>query len=134
MANFSKTSKQKLSTCHPDLQRLFDEVVKLYDCTIVCGSRSEEDQEKAFLGGFSKIRYPNSKHNAEISRAVDVVPYFNNQPHIRWSDRLSFVKFAYFVQKTALKLGIEVIWGADWNDNGLIDDERFIDMPHWQLK
>lgn len=36
-----------------------------------CAFRSEAEQEKAYAGGFSKARYPNSAHN--IGEAVDVV-------------------------------------------------------------
>ena len=51
--NFSETSKVRLSSCHPDLQRLFCEVVVKYDCTILCGFRNEADQNQAFEDGTS---------------------------------------------------------------------------------
>jgi peptidoglycan L-alanyl-D-glutamate endopeptidase CwlK len=44
MPQFGKDSLTKLSTCHPDLQKLFNEVIKHYDCTILEGHRSDEDQ------------------------------------------------------------------------------------------
>jgi len=27
-----------------------------------------------------------------------------------------------------------VIWGGDWNSNGITTDERFPDAPHFELK
>ena len=55
MPQFGKDSLARLSTCHPDLQKLFKEVIKHYDCTILEGHRSDEDQLKAFNAGKSKI-------------------------------------------------------------------------------
>ncbi len=48
MPQFGRRSKEQLSSCHPDLQKLFNEVIKHYDCTILEGHRSNEDQLKAF--------------------------------------------------------------------------------------
>ena len=74
MPLFSQTSKARLSTAHPDLQRLFNEVVKHWDCTIVCGHRGKEEQDKAFAEGKSKVKWPNGRHNKLPSLAVDVMP------------------------------------------------------------
>jgi len=62
MPQFGKDSLARLSTCHPDLQKLFNEVIKHYDCTILEGHRSDEDQLKAFNAGKSKIK-SGGKHN-----------------------------------------------------------------------
>ena len=75
MPRFSQESFSKLSTCHQDLQILFYEVIKSFDCTILEGYRNEQDQEKAFKEGNSKLHWPNGKHNSSPSRAVDVSPY-----------------------------------------------------------
>ena len=44
MPNFSIVSKQRLNTCHQDLQKLFNEVIKHYDCAVIQGARSDFDQ------------------------------------------------------------------------------------------
>ena len=75
MPKFGQTSKENLSTCHEDLQRLFNEVIKHWDCSVTEGYRNEERQNKAYRGGKSKVKYPNGKHNRVPSNAVDVVPY-----------------------------------------------------------
>lgn len=133
MPYFSKISKERLSTCDKKLQELFNEVIKVFDCTIVCGYRNKEDQERAFNDSKSKLHYPMSKHNHLPCYAVDVVPYFSDEPHLRWKDVESFLKLAYCIKTIANKLDIKVRWGADWNNNGIISDEKFIDMPHWEL-
>ena len=63
MPSFGKTSKKRLEECDPRLQQLFNEVVKEYDCSILQGHRSEEEQNRYFDEGKSKVRFPNSKHN-----------------------------------------------------------------------
>ena len=75
MPKFGTKSIERLNTCHPDLIAVFNEVIKYYDCTVTCGYRGEEDQNKAFDEGRSKARYPKGKHNKNPSIAVDVYPY-----------------------------------------------------------
>lgn len=128
MPNFSKVSKDRLDTCHPDLQRLFNEVVKHYDCTIICGHRGQVDQDKAFSEGKSKLKYPKGKHNSTPSRAVDVSPY-----PIDWNDSSRFILFAGFVKGIAASMGIKIRWGGDWNANNFMSDEKFSDRPHFEL-
>lgn len=128
MNEFSKLSTEKLESCHPALQDLFREVIKHYDCTVICGTRSAADQEEAFRSGKSKLRYPSSKHNTLPSLAVDVVPY-----PVDWNDRARFFHFAGFVLAIAKMKGISVRWGGDFNSNMNFKDDSFIDMPHWEL-
>lgn len=129
MPSFSSKSKTKLDTAHADLQKLFNEVIKHWDCTVLEGHRTEQRQNELYETGKSKVRYPNSKHNASPSRAVDVVPY-----PIDWNDWNRFYAFVGYVLATADQLGIEVVSGLDWNDNKNFKDQSFMDAPHFQLK
>ena len=129
MARFGRTSKERLGTCEKDLQLLFKEVVKDFDCTIVCGHRGEEDQNEAFRRGNSKVKYPNGRHNASPSRAVDVAPY-----PIDWTDRDRFHYFAGYVMGIASKMGINLIWGGDWDGDTDLKDNAFDDLVHFELK
>jgi len=133
MPNFSKSSKQKLSECHPKLQELFNEVIKYEDCKIIVGYRGEAQQNQAFLEERSTKRYPDSKHNRMPSWAVDVVPYFKNEPHIRWNDKEKFYYFIGFVYGIAAKMGIKIRSGADWDMDGELHDQNFFDLPHFEL-
>ena len=120
MPHFSKTSLDRLSTCHKDLQRLMHEVIKVTDITILCGHRTKEEQEKAYKAGNSKLRYPASKHNKIPSLAVDCAPF-----PVSWEDIDSFKALAVIVKQKAKELGIEVEHGGDW---------KMRDYPHWQIK
>src|ERR1700692_337198 len=71
MPMFSQGSFSKLCTCHIDLQTLFYEVIKHFDCIVIEGNRGQSEQDAAFESGYTKLRYPNGKHNAIPSNAVD---------------------------------------------------------------
>ena len=134
MAKFGRRSKANLSTCDNDLQKLFNEVVKYYDCSVICGHRDEDAQNEAFYGGRSKLKYPRSRHNSFPSRAVDVAPYYaNSSEKIPWNDKEKFVLFAGFVLGIAANMGIRVRWGGDFNMNWDAKDQSFFDGPHFEL-
>ena len=99
MPNFSQISLQKLNTCHPDLIRLFEEVIKYYDCTVIYGYRGKEEQDAAYNSGHSQKPFPQSKHNKQPSLAVDVLPY-----PIDWKNKERIIFVAGFVTCLATRL------------------------------
>jgi len=129
---FSKRSKEKLEEAHPDLQRLFNEVIKHVDCTVICGHRGEKEQNQAFVEGKSKLKYPQGKHNKIPAMAVDVAPYYPDTK-IRWKDAKGFIHFAGFVRGVASQMGINIRCGADWDSDFDLLDETFVDLPHFEL-
>ena len=128
MPRFSKKSRSKLSTCHEDIQKVFNEVIKHVDCTILEGRRGEEAQNKAYREGFSKVSYPNGKHNKTPSIAVDSLPY-----PIDWEDTERMTLFAGFVLGVASQMDIKLRWGVDWNMNFVTKDTNFKDYPHFEI-
>ena len=128
MPSFREASKLKLSTCAEPLQRLFNEVIKHTDCRIEEGHRGEVAQEIAFKGGNSRLHYPDSKHNKMPSKAVDATPY-----PWRWSREKELIHFAGKVMGIASMMGIPIRWGGDWDSNGDMRDQSFIDYPHFEL-
>ena len=129
MPRFGTRSKKRLSSCHPDLQKVFNKVVKKIDCSILCGHRGEDAQNKAFEEGRSKVKYPHGRHNATPSNAVDVAPY-----PIDWENLERFALFAGYVLGIAESMGIDLIWGNDWNKDFNTKDTGFRDYPHFELK
>ena len=128
MPRFGSRSRKNLATCDEDLQDLFNEVIKYVDCSVICGHRNKEDQDKAFKEKRTKVKFPNGRHNSNPSRAVDVVPY-----PIDWDDRERFHLFAGFVLGIAQSMEINIRWGGDWNKNFEVDDNNFDDFPHFEL-
>jgi len=128
MAFFSEDSKQKLATCDPALQSLFSEVIKHFDCKIICGHRGEKEQNAAFSAGKSKVKYPKSKHNSSPSVAADVMPY-----PIDWKDLNRIRYFAGFVMGVAAQMGISLRWGGDWDMDTDLSDNKFNDLVHFEV-
>lgn len=134
MPKFSQESFSKLSTCHMELQTLFYEVVRSFDCSVLEGYRNEADQEAAFERGNTKIHYPHGKHNGQPSMAVDVAPY-----PIEWKNIKRFYWFGGYVMGVAERLKQEgkmtysVRWGGDWDGDKDIDDQHFNDLVHFEL-
>lgn len=118
---FSKTSIDKLNTCHKDLQTLAYELIKHRDITIICGFRSKKEQDAAVAAGNSKTKWPKSKHNSYPSMAFDIAEY-----PVQWDDIKQWQEFCKFVKDTANSLGIEIVSGGDW--------KSLKDYPHFELK
>lgn len=128
MPKFSKASLNELNSCDPVLQQIFNEVIKRFDCKVICGHRTERDQNEAFEKGFSKVKFPNSKHNTMPSKAIDCVPY-----PINWNNTISFYYFAGFVKGTANMFGYNLRWGGDWDSDNDLKDQTFMDLAHFEL-
>ena len=142
MPKFGRKSRERLETCHPDLQTLFNAVIEVVDCSITCGYRNKEDQDKAVASGNSKAVYPNGKHNTNPSTAVDVVPY-----PVDWEDMDRYYYFAGYVLTKAEflrevgEINYKVRWGGNWDglNNGAIDfsynrkPKVLDDKPHFEL-
>jgi len=120
MPKFGPRSTRRLRECRPDLQRLFNEVVRHIDCTVLCGYRNEEDQTKAFEQGYSKAKWGQSKHNTLPSNAADVIPY-----PVDWDDIERFERFVAQVKFIAVNMNIEIRCGADFT--------TIRDFPHYEL-
>jgi peptidoglycan LD-endopeptidase CwlK len=126
MPRFSQKSLDQLATCEPELQRLFNAVINHWDCIILEGHRTEEQQKENVRKGVSKTM--NSKHLHSPSRAVDVAPF-----PLDWNDLERFKIFGGFVLGMAAALGIPIVWGGDWNGNKKFTDQTFFDYPHFEL-
>ena len=129
MPRFGRKSKERLASCDPMLQKLFNEVIKHVDCSVLEGHRSKERQNKLYDEGKTKVRYPNGRHNADPSLAVDVTPY-----PVDWEDRERQTLFAGFVLGIARGLGIRIRWGGDWDMDFDVQDNKFDDFPHFEIK
>jgi len=129
MAKFGKKSRERLATCDKRLQDVFNEVIKTVDCSVLEGHRSEKRQNRLLKEGKTKVAYPKGRHNSLPSNAADVVPY-----PIDWKDRERFHLFAGFVIGVASRMGITLRWGGDWNMNFEVDDNKFDDFPHFEIK
>lgn len=155
MPKFSKESKKKLATADSRLQAVFFEVIKEFDCIILCGHRTNKIQAAKYAAGLSKTPPGKSKHNLSPSMAVDAAPYYDEKPHVRWYNKyrllgqmkrgetamvlphldelLMWYHFAGRVQGMAQQLGLKVRWGGNWDSDTSFIDQTFDDLCHFEL-
>lgn len=160
MGRFSGKSLSELFTADIDLQVLFQDVVEDFDCSVLQGKRSEEQQRENVDTGVSKTM--DSKHVYpldEPSLALDVAPYPLRWPKLReMIDELgdliavgapqleleeavqnyakTLARFYYFggyVLGRADERGLKLRWGGDWDSDREIRDQNFDDTVHFEL-
>lgn len=143
MPTFSKTSLDRLATCDPRLQEVFQDAIKYVDFTVLCGERSQEDQEKAFAEGNTKVHFPNSRHNSHPSKAVDAIPCPIEWIDLKGMDKDTVHKARYMIGQALFaglviglgaSKGYKITWGGDWNRNFIIEAGDDWDRPHFQIE
>lgn len=127
MPRFSEASETALASCDDRLQRIAREAIKEYDFVVTEGHRSKERQDSLYPK-FSKVKWPNSKHNPLPSKAMDLAPY-----PVDWKDRERFFYLGGLIMGIAANMGINLRWGGNWDSDSDFKDERFIDLPHFEL-
>ena len=128
MYHFSNRSSERLETCDQRIQILLRNLIREYDCSIICGHRGPLDQDNAYRTGNSKVQWPNSKHNDSPSKAVDIIPY-----PTMWDDINQFYLMAGHIQSIATRLDYEIRWGGDWDRDGELTDQTFMDLGHFEI-
>ena len=129
MPRFSKGSADRLSRAHPLLQKLMNAAIKEFDFVVLGSMRGRADQELAYKLGRTMVHFGNSAHNWTPAIALDICPY-----PVDWSNTKAFITMQMEVIKPlAAKLDVPIRQGMDWNMNGVITDEHFIDYPHVEL-
>lgn len=145
MNTFGQRSLNNLKKVHPDLVRVHDAVLPIFDHTVTDGVRSLDEQKKNVEKGVSKTL--DSKHLPQpdgFSHATDSQPYPLDWTAVqRGLDALKaadptmqVARFYYFqgvMMGTAAHLGIKLRQGIDWNQDTNVGDQSFIDLPHNEL-
>jgi hypothetical protein len=100
----------------------------------VCGFRNMAEQNEAFATGRSKLQYSDSKHNLIPSYAVDVAPWHQPLPHIRWEAEREFFFLAGLMTQAARSIGSTLRWGGNWDmDQDFYDSNVPFDLVHFEL-
>lgn len=144
----SKKSLERLSTVHPDLQKVVNRAIELAseDFSVLEGVRTIEKQRENISKGVSKTM--KSNHLVQVdgyAYAVDLVPY-----PLTWNQN-AFYSIVRAIRQAAEELGIMVRWGGAWcllngdkrAPSRMIDEytaarrktgnKVFIDCPHFEL-
>ena len=153
MPTYGNKSQANLAPCHPELQMLFHYVIQYFDNSVICGFRPISKQQELFKKGRKLVNgiwvvedekkivtycdgiIKKSDHNVMPSLAVDAVPYpieWKNINRMRY-----FVGYVKGIAKMLLEYGqmeYELITGMDWDNDTILRDQRFNDIPHFKLK
>ena len=146
MYNFGKRSRSRLDTCHPDMILIMEEVIKIYDFSVLEGLRPLEKQQEYFETGRSKLDgvIKKSKHQDDgsgKSRAIDIMPFKKDTNAFsgKEKDVRRFYHLAGIVKATAYrlkeqgKINHSIRWGGDWDSDDVYTDQNFDDLPHFEL-
>lgn len=150
------TSRARLQGVHPDLVRVVERAIQIteVDFKVIEGLRSDEQawinwgkgrsrEAVVAAGGKASFAQPglakvtwlknplNTKHRRQadgFGHAVDLLP----APY-DWKALGPFDQVAKAMLAAADELGVNVRWGADWDQDGRPRERGETDSPHFEL-
>lgn len=138
MNKFGVRSDAELLGADPLLRRIAYKVLKIKDHSVLKSHRPEHEQNEAFESGNSKLQWPDGKHNAWLSKALDVQTY-PRPPTVfaGYEDDSELRAEQYYLLGLyvgiAAELGIKLRSGADWDSDGEVSDNGWDDLFHVEL-
>lgn len=139
MFNFGRKSMAEKDTLCPPLQKILEGIIKIFDISVMKGTRGEEEQNRDYDNGATTLRYPDSNHNESPSNAVDCVPY-----PIRWNILSRFYRMMALAFREANKIKAMIRSGGDWRRDGTLNNyivpgtnpprKALMDLPHLEYK
>jgi peptidoglycan L-alanyl-D-glutamate endopeptidase CwlK len=125
-------SKRVITEIDPRWHRVLDRVLQeVADISLLCGHRGQKEQNEAFENGFSKVRWPDGKHNKWPSLAVDLQPY--PMPELEIKQVMALAYIAGRIIQIGLEEGLIIRWGGDWDRDGDLLDQNFDDLFHFEI-
>lgn len=126
-----KSSRVRRQLC-PELQDVVDFIIsEVSDISLTTGHRDEATQNSLYPA-FTKVKWPNSKHNAYPSLAVDLQPFPYPQDDIKLRQQLAYI--AGRAIEWAKHQHIDLRWGGDWDQDGSNVDNGFDDLFHFEVR
>jgi len=137
-----KRSLANLVGVHPDLVKVVKRAMEIttQDFTVTEGVRTPERQRELYAQGRTKpgnkvtwVLVSNHFKQADgFGHAVDMPPY-----PIDWSNSKEniarFDAVADAMRRASIELGINIRWGADWDQDGKPREKGESDSPHFEL-
>lgn len=154
MYRLSRTSKERLKTCHNDLQLIVNTAITRtpVDFGVAQGSRTVIEQQQYYDKGASKVNPKAYKTMEDLlkrgkhivdgkirknSMAVDLYAYYDSGA--RWDENhLCLIAGVMYSVAKELKeqcaITHDLRWGGNWDGDGIIlFDQSFRDLPHYEL-
>jgi len=121
---FGKRSRKRLEGVDSELVKVVEECLHLMDISIIEGVRSVERQRDYVKTGASKTM--KSKHLT--GEALDLSPY-----PLDMKSKMGIKRHYYMagmLRGIAHMMNIKIRSGADWDSDGQITDQSFMDLVH----
>lgn len=135
---FGPASRSKMVGVHPDLIRVLERAIATspVDFKVIEGIRTPERQRELYAQGRTKpgnvvtwtLKSNHFKQPDGYGHAVDLLP----APY-DWKDLAPFDTMAKAVLAAAKDLGVNVRWGANWDQDGNPRERGETDSPHFEL-
>lgn len=131
-------SRSKIATLAHPWPAILDRVLAAcpFDLTVISGHRGRLAQDRAYALGHSTKQWPDSLHNTEPSIAVDLAPYIDGAPD--WGEHDGGRRY-YIIAGLVFDAFRDYPdyycrWGGDWDRDGDLDDQDFIDLGHFEAR
>lgn len=131
-------SQQKLEGVHPTLVKVIERALQLstIDFSVLEGVRTEARQKELYNQGRVTagpivtwtLKSRHFKQPDGYGHAVDLVP-----SPVDWNDLKKFDAIAAAMFAAAKELGVDLRWGADWDQDGNKRERGETDSPHFEF-
>jgi peptidoglycan L-alanyl-D-glutamate endopeptidase CwlK len=136
---FSPAELTRLATIDPRGQLLLRELDGVCDFVLLEGARTLDAQKANVAKGVSKTL--DSKHVRTPSLAWDIAPsplLWPDEAGITPAESAHRVKRFHVLAGLMLGIaharGVPLIWGGDWDRDFTFNDQKFHDLPHFEIK
>jgi peptidoglycan L-alanyl-D-glutamate endopeptidase CwlK len=152
MNKFGEASLERLGQCNDRIQLVCYKAILVADFAVITGHRNKEAQNKLYPK-YTRVKWPDSKHNKNPSQAIDVAPYiepygtiYGSKADVKKIMKLSnvsekaanaFIIKAYsrligIMEGIAAENDVEIRVGLDWDGDMDMLDQTFHDLGHWE--
>lgn len=111
MGKLPKKQNDLLKTCIWDLQQVLQEVIKYQPFLVIAGHINEETQTEHYMNKLTDVQWPDGRHNAYPSPAVDIAPF--PVPEDWEKNIMVFYQLAAIVKFVAKSMNIQIKWRGD---------------------
>lgn len=148
---FGRSSTAQLETLHPDLRRVLERAIGIYDFSVTEGRRSIDTQIVYLRRGVTKTidsrHIPRDEDGAYepdgLAEAADLTPYqpgvnpwplAGDPPETRQKKAARFYFMQGILYAIARDEGVDIRMGVDWDSDLDFFDQSFDDLGHIELR
>lgn len=131
-------SRANLQGVHPQMVAVVERAIEIttQDFMVIEGVRTPERQRQLYAQGRTvpgkivtwTLKSNHFKHADGFGHAVDLCPY-----PVDWNTPAKFDAISFAMFAAAAELGVNIRWGADWDQDGKPRERGESDSPHFEL-